>query len=706
MDWQERDLTAWAKQSLADFLNAALQDSLHEDRAVRTPWAGLEVRLSRVEVTGEASLCGRKGKGLLQFDFDIGAQLDVLKPIRLYGQASKSRPMEGCWQAVLRLLHFEKGSEPEVQVQFDDARADVVEEVSWFLREGLGARLLREALARWHAAALAKWLPQEMTEVQPSVGIQHLLTGSQALRACEARLASGARKRPQGQQFRSRQKQPEHAEGVVQASGEATSAPSAPSAPAAEKQVEHRYPWLPSALGGVGGPAASLNPEVIPEWACHEAVLGSDTSPTPSTSSRSPGGRVLGPDASLATRASELHEAIAQNNVAKAFILLSEDSVNATVCDEGICAAHAAVSMGSSDLLKMVIEARGDIGKKDLLGRTPLMMALKKGNVELCKLLLEAGAIEAAEQDLRGRSLGEVLAQCLDFRASPELLNMIDDKERPRKQGRVLLKAVAQRDARTAEAALEAGASTSLEDERGDVALLALARSKWRGEESSMIRLASRICKAGDVNAKNQRGETALLFAAHRGDVLLVKTLLELNADPAVANAEGSTALMYAAHSGHEEVCVALLEAYAPPMAENCHGLTAEQMAMKRGFRSLGVLIAAYAMGPKRPEDSKVEKPPSKKVSLASKEGADDLPDLQTEEVLQAMRPPTLGLQDVAGVAVEAQGRNPKKSFDYSRWDKIVDDLERQDEVEERRSTLDQHPEYVWKNGTKMRVML
>jgi len=46
-----------------------------------------------------------------------------------------------------------------------------------------------------------------------------------------------------------------------------------------------------------------------------------------------------------------------------------------------------------------------------------------------------------------------------------------------------------------------------------------------------------------------------------------------------------------------------------------------------------------------------------------------------------------------------------KDSFDYSRWEKIVDDIERKDEMMERFEYLQANPQYEWKNGSKMRVL-
>ena len=53
---------------------------------------------------------------------------------------------------------------------------------------------------------------------------------------------------------------------------------------------------------------------------------------------------------------------------------------------------------------------------------------------------------------------------------------LIDSKERPKKFGLSLLSALAQRDVRTAEAAMEAGADMKLVDDKGDTAVILIVR--------------------------------------------------------------------------------------------------------------------------------------------------------------------------------------------------------------------------------------
>eukprot|EP00435_Cladocopium_sp_Y103_P053519 s83_g17.t1 len=641
MEWQEKDLSTWAKQSLPEYLSSALKD-LHGP--VQTPWSSYEVHLSRVEVSGEAGLCGRKGKAVLQFDLDIGAQLDIIKATRFYD----TETVEGSWQAVLRIFRFEPGASPEIQVQFDDPRTEVASEVSWFFQKGLGSRLLLNALSRWYAAA-------DKTEPGRT---NHDFRYDDPLRPFRQRLSSA---KPQKPATKVCARKPDKETQIR------------PEVPAADTGPRARR-YLPSSLAGVYGPANQV--DGLNGLKGFNGFNFSSGGSEPSEPSRD------------WNRARNLHEAILNGDFRQVFKLLGDDIVDSPVGDEGLRPIHSAILNGSPDMLELVLKAQADVGQKDALGRIPLTMALKRGSVPLTKQLLEAGAFELAEKDLQGESLKDILSQSLDFRTAPELLDLIDSKERPRRQGRALIKAIL-RDARTAEAALDAGASPSFADERGDLPLHLLARAKY--QEESAVRLLQKLVKArADVNAGNPRGETPLLFASHRGGLAFVEALLKLRADPSLANCEGSTALMYAAHGGHEDICTVLLEAFAPAAVINQHGLTAEEMATKRGFRRLGAIIAAHAMAPKRPgEAEQVDKTTQEVVKENN---------LDMEEVFRAMRPP---FED------QSIAKSKVKTFDdYQKWERIVEELEQQEEVEDRRQSLQKHPEFIWKNGVKMRERL
>ena len=73
------------------------------------------------------------------------------------------------------------------------------------------------------------------------------------------------------------------------------------------------------------------------------------------------------------------------------------------------------------------------------------------------------------------------------------------------------------------------------------------------------------LAASADVNARDKRGRTALMYAVDKGYVLLVEPLLAAQADPNVRGPDGATALYIAAAHGHSEIITMLMQAGADP---------------------------------------------------------------------------------------------------------------------------------------------
>ena len=94
--------------------------------------------------------------------------------------------------------------------------------------------------------------------------------------------------------------------------------------------------------------------------------------------------------------------------------------------------------------------------------------------------------------------------------------------------------------------------------------------------------LETALAAGMDVNARDDKGWTALMYVVDKGYVLLVEPLLTAKADPDVRAPDGATALFMAAAHGHSEIIPLLMTAGADPTIKGPKGKTATEVAQAR----------------------------------------------------------------------------------------------------------------------------
>ena len=106
-----------------------------------------------------------------------------------------------------------------------------------------------------------------------------------------------------------------------------------------------------------------------------------------------------------------------------------------------------------------------------------------------------------------------------------------------------------------------------------------------------------KLLEAGaDINKACDKGLTAIMWAAWKGDASVVQLLLEARADVDHVNTDGRTALMLASLHGHASVIPLLLGAKAEVNRANANGMTSLMFASKQGHTSVvSLLLAAGA---------------------------------------------------------------------------------------------------------------
>ena len=89
------------------------------------------------------------------------------------------------------------------------------------------------------------------------------------------------------------------------------------------------------------------------------------------------------------------------------------------------------------------------------------------------------------------------------------------------------------------------------------------------------------LARGANINARNNKGWTALHMTAMFGRADIVKLLIDSGANINATDKRGNTALHWAGEFGHVEIVKALVIAGADVNVKNKYGLTALQMATK-----------------------------------------------------------------------------------------------------------------------------
>ncbi len=111
-----------------------------------------------------------------------------------------------------------------------------------------------------------------------------------------------------------------------------------------------------------------------------------------------------------------------------------------------------------------------------------------------------------------------------------------------------LIESVKQRHAEDLRVLLGLGADVNARDDKGATALMWACALGHTGVVKILLN------QKADVHAKDEKGATALMWAAARGHTGVVKILLSHGADVNARDEDGATALMQAAARGHTGV--------------------------------------------------------------------------------------------------------------------------------------------------------
>ena len=230
--------------------------------------------------------------------------------------------------------------------------------------------------------------------------------------------------------------------------------------------------------------------------------------------------------------------------------------VHATEGSRGQTPLMWAAAEGHVEVVEELIHAGADFRTPLDSGFTPLLFAVREGQAEVVQALLRAG-VDVNETVAHVASRSRPLPGGRPIRVGTSPLHV----------------AVTNAHFELAAALLDAGADPSA-DLPGYTVLHAVTRVRkpgagdnnpapdGSGRMTSLEFVRKAAAHGADVNARmterrnlnrtrfNELGATPFLLAAMTSDVELMRTMVELGADPLLANAEGSTPLMAAAGLG------------------------------------------------------------------------------------------------------------------------------------------------------------
>lgn len=286
---------------------------------------------------------------------------------------------------------------------------------------------------------------------------------------------------------------------------------------------------------------------------------------------------------------------------------------NTQLDESGASLLHYAVSIGDLDGVRTLIECGLNVNNKDKNGSTPLMEASQLGFKDIVELLI-ANHANKDQQNNEGASALYLASQnghfdivelLLKNKANTELVFKVSSST-------PLAVAIFNHHNKIAKLLMAYGASTDIKGPNGNT-LLHVALSEGEYEIANLL-IEEQVI---DINAIRRDGITALIQASHKGQLNVVKNLIEHGAT--INLLSPYTALCYAASEGHLEIVNYLLDKGAIANLAKAGEFFPIFMAAQNGYKE--VLFALLKAGVDVNEDNSYSTP----LYVAAQNGHDEV---------------------------------------------------------------------------------
>jgi ankyrin repeat protein len=279
-----------------------------------------------------------------------------------------------------------------------------------------------------------------------------------------------------------------------------------------------------------------------------------------------------------------------KNKLVAMFLLMSVLLLPTSIYADNIKSLGKAVSQGKLEKARSLLKKGVSPNVADGFGDLPLYSAVRNGNLECVKLLLEYGAnpgLVLRHVCSEKANALEITKALLEAGADP---NTKDDDGITLLICLLWLKPSPDVALQISELLISHGADVNAKSAEGNTALTGACARKGYDDVVKLL-----LSKGANPNTLMKNGWSPLDCVCSGGELETARSLIEHGADVNLAMEPGDTPLILAAMKGHLDVVRLLLENGADPKRRGEEGYTVLQAAAFSGNKELAAFLVTHA---------------------------------------------------------------------------------------------------------------